>query len=169
MFHEQLLRDWGIDSYCGPSLWNGSIPWNIYYLAWYFVNMQGCKYLMGLIIGYHSGYYSSFYMLSCTRYRGSKIEQAFCLIEKSNRSSMIIAYNYFHPMINEYQGADDKAKGMTKSLSLIQLCKLWLITVLIGLISSCVKEPPEICSMGRYWFCSKKYSNFFFAFVYRHD
>lgn len=46
-------------------------------------------------------------------------------------------------MINEYQGADDKAKGMTKSLSLIQLCKLWLITVLIGLISSCVKEPPE--------------------------
>lgn len=65
-------------------------------------------------------------------------------------------------MINEYQGADDKAKGMTKSLSLIQLCKLWLITVLIGLISSCVKEPPEICSMGWYWFGSKKYSNFFF-------
>lgn len=30
---------------------------------------------------------------------------------------MIIAYNYFHPMINEYQGADDK--GMTKSLSLV--------------------------------------------------
>lgn len=119
MFHEQLLRDWGIDSYCGPSLWNSSIPWNIYYLAWYFVNMQGCKYLMGLIIGYHSGYYSSFYMLSCTRYRGSKIEQAFCLIEKSNRSSMIIAYNYFHSMINEYQGADDKAKGTTESLSLV--------------------------------------------------
>lgn len=32
---------------------------------------------------------------------------------------MIIAYNYFHSMINEYQGADDKAKGTTKSLSLV--------------------------------------------------